>query len=364
MTPTTVLKGALARVRNDDVPSLAAGVAFKIFLSLFPALLAAVAVFSYVVDPLQVARELRFVLPPGLINDVLQQRLEGLAEESGTAAVALVVGVLGGLWAATSAAATLIKALNRINGVTDTRGFLAQRLVALLVTLGLLLVLAVVAAAIILEGPLKSLFDWALDGELGMAGSALVTVAQGVVALLLLIGLFAFVYRVGPNRQGRPRRWISAGAVVGVVGWLVLSLAFRAFVQTLGTYEQTYGSLAAVAITLLWLQLSMMMLLLGAEIDVEVGRGRETAEALAEGAGMAPPSGAARLTADAGGVAIDAGDAAQAPASAAGADAGGVRVVGEGLSGPGSAPRPRTVAAAAGLGALGLAVVLGLRGRR
>lgn len=347
----TLASRVVARVKADDVPSLAAGVAFKIFLSLFPSMIAGVAIVSYVMDdPLEIARQprVRAVLPPGFVADILEPRLEGVAEAGGTAAVALLVGLLGGLWAATSAAATLIKALNRINGVLEHRGFLVQRAVALMVILALLLVLLVVAALIVFESPLR---EWLLPPQLGAAGTLLFRVVQIGVLLGALVSLFAFIYSVGPNRERLSREWISAGSITGVVGWLVLSLAFRGFVQTLGTYEQTYGSLAAVAITMLWLQLSMMMLLLGAEVDVLIRREHETEEALIEGAGMGMveplpvgPAVGPLARSSAGGSGT--GPAAGSPSTID------------------TTRTPRTVAAVAGLGALAAAVGVAVRGRR
>lgn len=351
LSPKALALRTAARVKADDVPSLAAGVAFKIFLSLFPALIAGVAIFSYVIEePLKIARELRLVLPPGFVGDILEPRLEGIAEAGGVAAVALIGGLLGGLWAATSAAATLIKALNRINGVVEHRGFLAQRWVALLVTLALLLVLVVVATLVVFESQLR---EWVLPPQLGAAGTVLFRVVQVGVLLGALVSLFAFIYSVAPHRDRLSRQWISAGSITGVAGWLVLSLAFRAFVQTLGTYEQTYGSLAAVAITMLWLQLSMMMLLLGAEIDVVIRREHETDEALVEGAGMGmvePPPGEPAV-----------GPLVRSPAGGPGLGSG---PSAGGPSAIDTTRTPRTVAAVAGLGALAMAVGVAVRGRR
>lgn len=336
----SVVAGLLARVKADDVPSLAAGIAFKIFLSLFPALLAAIAIFSYVVDPVEIAAKLRPVLPPGFVSEIVEERLVGIAADRGAAVVALIAGALGGLWAASSAAVTLIKALDRIHGVSEQRGFVAQRAVALLVIAGLLVVLTVVTALVVLGPQLR---DTLLPPQLGTAGSALFTAGQIAAAAAALMLLFAFVYWLAPNRERSQWRWWSAGSVAGVVAWLVLSLAFSAFVQTLGNYEETYGSLAAVALTMLWLQLSMMVVLLGAEVDVQLERQRETSEALVEGAGMSvlvPPP--APTVTDEG------------PGHPNGDSVGGID------------PRrvPRTTAAVAGLGALALVIAVAVRGRQ
>jgi membrane protein len=287
----TVIKGAKRRIKADDVPSLAASVAFKIFLSLFPTLIAAMAIASQVVEPRRLLATIQqrpgLVLPPGM-SGLIEERLQSLVDTPGAGGIALA-GIAAGLWAATSAGATLVKALNRINGIVDQRGFLAQRGVALLLTLGLLVTLVVLVAGVVLgswlRGEALQLFE--VPGRLGMAGNALWNVGRGLVAVAVLIAFFAFVYWIAPNRERPQWRWISPGSITGVMGWLALSLAFGAFVRMLGAYEETYGSLAAVAITLLWLQLSMLMVLLGAEIDVEIAREERTAQALAEGAGMA-----------------------------------------------------------------------------
>lgn len=378
-----VARAALQRVKSHDLPSLAAGIAFRMFLSLFPALLAAIAVVSYVVeDPLAVARDLRPFLPPGFVSDLLEERLMSIAQERGTAAVALVGGALGGLWAASSAAVTLIRALNRINGVPERRGFVAQRSVGLLLVLGLLAVLVVVMALVVLGPQLRALV---MPPQLGMLGSLLFSAAQTVVVLATLMLLFAFIYWIGPEHERSRWRWLSPGSVVAVVGWLVLSLAFRLFVQTLGNYEETYGSLATVALTMVWLQLSMMVVLLGAEIDVEIASLGERAQSIAEGVGagvVEPPVPQPAAAGAAAGMAAGSpqgrtttGTVAERAARGSGATentpaplAAGVPTVdrhGElrpaEATGPGGIPR--TTAALAGLGALAAAVVWALRAR-
>lgn len=381
-----VLKGAKQRIKADDVPSLAASVAFKIFLSLFPSLIAGVAIASQVASRQQLLdlfRQQQFVLPPG-VTGLIEDRLESLVDTPGAGGIALA-GIAAGLWAATSAAATLIKALNRINAVEEHRGFVVQRALALLLTVGLVVTLLVVVAVVVLGPWVREQMRAALDLplNLGVVGTGLWVLAHVVVAVAALIGFFAFVYWVGPNRERPQWRWISAGSITGVVGWLALSAGFSAFVQTLGAYEQTYGSLATVAITLLWLQLSMMMLLLGAEIDVEIAREQETAQALEEGAGMTvmepppvvPDAGVARAGAAADTAAPGSRErfaAGQARAS------GGWAPIADGLPTPEGrravapperlvsleAARPsRAAAAGAGLGALAIAVRLAWRRR-
>jgi membrane protein len=286
-------KSTLEEIKKDDVPSMAAGVAFKIFLAIFPAMIAAVAIFSIVIDPAGLERLLtRFsaVLPAAAL-ELLEQPLRNLAEGGGGGAgLAALTGVLAGLWAATSAAATLIKALNRAYGVPESRKFLAQRGVALALTVALLVAL-IALVLLLVAGPqlTDALIPDALDG-LGIG--FLAGVARFLLAGAVLVFLFAFVYWLGPNREQPRWVWISPGSVLAVVGWLVVAGGFTLYVQTAGNYEATYGAIAGVVVLMLWLQLSMLVLLVGAEFNAEVEalRARNAELAAGAGFGMAGPA--------------------------------------------------------------------------
>lgn len=301
----TVAKATAAAIRDDDVPSLAAGVAFKIFLSLFPAAIAGVAIFSIVTTPadierfLAVLQGLEFV--PQAADELITEPLRSLVEADDTAGRIAVAGVLGGLWAASSAAVTLIKALSKAWDVPETRKFVRQRVVALMIMLALLLALIGLFLLLVVGLQLQAalLPEEFNSGPLGTA----LGVGRFLAAILLLMFLFAFVYWVGPDRTRPQWRWLSPGAVLGVVGWLAASGAFTLYVRSFGTYEATYGTLAGVIVLLLWMQLSMMMLLVGAELNNEVERLRAIKAAVAEGDGFAqaaPLTEAASLAPNAG----------------------------------------------------------------
>ncbi|HWB71760.1 MAG TPA: YhjD/YihY/BrkB family envelope integrity protein [Egibacteraceae bacterium] len=289
---TNAFVSALKQVKADDVPTLAAGVAFKIFLSIFPSLIAAVAIFSLVMSPARLPAllgRLEGLVPPEVIEQLLEPPLTGLVGASGGAAGSLaVLGVLGGLWSATSAAVTLIKALNRINHVEETRNVVAQRAVALVLTLALL---GVIVALIVLVVVGPQVQDWLLPARLEDSPVAvLFGVGQFLVAVALLMGLFAFVYWLGPDRQRAGWQAFSPGAVLGVAGWLALSAGFTLYVQLAGNYRATYGTLAGVIVALLWLQLSMLVLLVGAELDDEIAQLRTRRAAVVRaGFGLAGP---------------------------------------------------------------------------
>ena len=283
-----VLKRTLQQVKEDDVPSLAAGVAFRIFLSIFPSLLAAAAIFSIVVDPAELSEMLLAlqtgVLPSEASETLVAPLLRDLASEDGSAAgFAAFAGVAAGLWAATSAAVALMKALSRAYDVRETRKFVKARLTAVLITLALV---AGLAALVLLLVVGRQVQEAVLPGAIG--GTALgfvATVLRLVAAVAVLVVLFAFVYWIGPNRERPSWVWISPGAIFGVVGWLVASGAFTLYAQTAGSYDKTYGTIAGVIVAMLWLQLTMLVLLVGAEFNAELERARALALAGEDGAG-------------------------------------------------------------------------------
>ncbi len=281
------LRATKSEIKEDDLPSLAAGVAFKIFLALFPSLLAAVAIFSLVTDPAQLDRYLAMlegVVPQeglGIIDRALTRITQ---TEAGAAGTLAITGVLGGIWSASSAAATLVKALNRAYEVPEKRGFLKQRGVSLALTFALLATIAALIALVVAGPQVRQLV---VPAELeGTAASVLFAIGQFAIVLVLLIMLFAFVYWIGPNRERPEWEWLSPGAIVAVVGWLLLSLAFTIYVQNFGNYDETYGTIGGVIVLMLWLQLTMAILLIGAEFNAEIERLKAQYEAVRSGAGM------------------------------------------------------------------------------
>ena len=288
-----ILRRTGQEVFADDVPSLSAAVAFKIFLALFPALVAAIGIYGIVSEPGEIANQIDTLtrLLPQSAQGTIDEALGTLTSNSNSAEIgALLLGLGGALFSISGASATLVRALNAAYDVTERRPLLRQRGTGLLLAGALLLAIVAVVVTLV-AGP--QIRDWMLPPAL-VSGPVrfLFSVGQVLVAVGVLIALFAFVYWTGPNRP-RPRwQWLSPGAVVGVLGWLLLAGLFNLYVGNLGSYE-VYGIFGGVIVLLLWLQLTMAVLLVGAELNAEIERRRDQrreAQLLAEGAGTTPPT--------------------------------------------------------------------------
>ena len=147
------------------------------------------------------------------------------------------------------------------------------RATALLVTLVALVLAAAVALMLAVSGPIaKSIGD-----AIGFGETALTVwnIVRWPILLLFVILIVAILYWATPNVQQPKFRWISAGAVLAIVTWIVASAAFALYVSNFGSYNKTYGALAGVIVFLLWLWLTNLALLFGAEFDSELERGRQ-----------------------------------------------------------------------------------------
>ena len=260
----------VTEVRTDDVPSLAAAVAFKIVLALFPSLVAAVAIFSLLTDPAELSQLLARVAPGGVV-EFLEPQLHRLIEGR-SAGVALVVGVGVGGWAASGAAVTLNKALTRAHDMIDDRRLVKARIAALVVTVALLIALVGIFVLLVIGGRIEDQALRALpltDTARRTIGAGL-TIGRYVLSAVAGMLLFAFIYWVGPDYDHRPPYpWISPGAVLAVVTWMITSALFGLYSSTFGNFDASsvYGPLGSAILFMLWLQSSMFVLLLGAEIN-------------------------------------------------------------------------------------------------
>jgi membrane protein len=264
-----VLKRVKDEVKDDNVGLLAAGVAFYAMLAIFPAIIAVVTVYGMVADPDQVKTqvgEFAKSLPSGA-DELLSNQLTSVASAGRQAlSIGLVLSLLALLWSVSSGVQGLVKSLNVIYDERETRGFVKLRGLSLLLTIGAIVV-AVVALALI------AVFPGVIDNfGLGRAGQLTASIARWVVLAVLVLLALGVVYRLGPDRANPRWQWVSLGAVVALVLWLLGSVGFSWYVDNFGKYNQTYGALAAVIILLLWLYLSAFAVLLGAEFNAETER--------------------------------------------------------------------------------------------
>lgn len=252
---------------SDHVSIIASGVAFNVFLAIFPLAIAAVTVYSLVIDPTTLQNHLNTlasILPSGA-QELIKSRLQSLTQSSSqTLGWGLAASLLLTLWAANRGTKALFEGVNIAYNSQRSRGFIRNNLVTLLFTVGglvfgglcLAILIGVPAAADALPFPdlLISVIKFAV---------------WPLLFILIILGL-GVIYKVAPVRSRPQARWVTVGSLVAAIIWLVGSALFSYFVANFGNYDKTYGSVAAVAVLMLWLFLTSFVVLLGAEINTEV----------------------------------------------------------------------------------------------
>ena len=279
------LKRAFTQFMRDDCTGLAQQIAYSSLLAFFPAvafLVGALGLFNLFDD---LERLLDPIAPSGVIDFISSLRRDS---GGGTSAVAFAIGLVAAVWVASGAMGSVIKAVNRAYEVQETRPFWRLRVIAILlvittgITTGGVFLLIVVGGelgnAIATKAHLGGAFDWTWG------------ILRWPVAFCAILLFFALVYYLAPNKNQLSWKWLTPGAVLGALLWLVLSGLFALYVTFAGNYTKTYGVIASGVILLLWLNYSAFALLFGAELNAALERQAEVRAAGGKNAGLVKPS--------------------------------------------------------------------------
>ena len=262
-----LVRRAAGHAVDARLPFLSAGVAFFAVLSVAPVLVTALSVYGAVNTPAQGLSQLSRVaemLPPQVQSLVADQLTSITTASTKVLTVRGLVGLGIALWTATTAMMALIDALTAAYHEAETRSFLRRTLLGLVFVLGGALVLGAVIAV-------AGVVSRAIDGVPDAVGTG-VTVVGWLALAMLMSTVLAVLYRFAPDRKNPQWQWATWGATGATVLWAATSAALFAYVQSLGTYEATYGSLAGVAISMFWLWLTVLLVVLGAAVNGEAER--------------------------------------------------------------------------------------------
>jgi membrane protein len=270
-----VLRKTVREFGRDQCTDLAAALTYYAVLAVFPGLLAVIStlgLFNLGGDSVKTILDILKPLVDSSTLDAVRDPLEELAK-SQSAGVAFVVGLAGALWSASGYIGAFSRAMNRVYGVEEGRPFYKLRPLQLLVTLVTVALCVVGLVILLVSGPVAQ----AVGNEIGIGDTALQVwnIAKWPALAVVVILVVALLYYVTPNVRQPRFRWISAGAFVAILVWVVVSIGFAFYVGNFSSYNKTYGSVAGGVVALLWLWLTNLALLFGAELDAELERGRE-----------------------------------------------------------------------------------------
>lgn len=268
--PLSALVGALrpgiARLRQMKIPLLAAYSGFFIVLSLFPALLLVLSGLSR--TGLTAHRLLE------LLEGVLPRALMGAAEQLISSVYRNASGAVAGfsaltaLWSASRGVYGLVTGLNAVYGVAERRGYLLTRLISVAYTFVLEAVLALTLALYV--------FGTGLLNFLRSLGLPAATVLAGLLDMRYVLLpavqslLFTLMFMLLPNRRSSLRESLPGGLLAGA-GWLLFSRLYFLYVSHFPRYANIYGSVYAIAVSMLWLYGCLEIIFLGGALNRLLG---------------------------------------------------------------------------------------------
>jgi membrane protein len=272
------VKRTVREFSEDNMSDWAAALTYYGLLSLFPALIALVSLVGLFADPAATTRTITDIvtrLGPKSAADTFAGPIKSITSHRSAAGILLVVGLATALWAASSYVGAFMRAANVIYETPEGRPFWKLRPLQILVTLVMVLLLAAVGLALVLTGPVVD----AVAGPLGIGSTAVSiwNIAKWPVLLAVVVTMFAVLFYAAPNVKLAGFRWVTPGAVLAIVVWLIASAAFAFYVANFGSYDKTYGALGGVVCLLVWFWITNVALLLGMELNSERERRRELA---------------------------------------------------------------------------------------
>ena len=272
--PSTFVTELGMKLAADDCAGLAAEMTYNWMLSLMPSLIFLFSVFGMFGSQPDVLRRILTLLNrliPREAFTLVQASLEELTKDSsGGLAIA---GLIGSLWAASNGAAALEKALSRAHGVrVPKRSIWKQRLVAVLIVLGLAVIMLICTNLIVFGEVIISMVQHAVylpEQVLQWFG-----LVRWVLPIASLILISLFIYNIAPesDESVNTPKTVWPGAITFVVLWIVVSVLFSMYVTNLGNFNHIYGPMGAIIVLMIWLYLSSYALLIGGSINALIAR--------------------------------------------------------------------------------------------
>lgn len=251
------------RFNSDNLTAYAAQAAFFIFISIFPFLMLLLSLLKYIpiFSDANIENWASDFLTPQ-ISDLLNSILSEAAEYGSGAIISITT--ITALWACSKGVLGIIYGLNSIYKITESRGYIRLRIIAVIYTLGLIAALTVMLILMVFGNRILSFLMSLHPFMENLANS--VRLIRWLVSFGVLILFFLFLYTIIPDRKTKLKNELP-GAIVSAVGWIGFSALYSFYIDNFGNQSKVYGSLTAIILFLLWIYICMIILFVGAEIN-------------------------------------------------------------------------------------------------
>jgi membrane protein len=277
--PLRIVGRTVRSFYDDQMTHHAAALTYYALMSLFPAVLLGLSLLGVLGEYPRTYNALiehvRAVAPASAI-DPLDRSLRAALQHKGTATTALIVSVITALYGTTGAFEATRRALNVVFEVEHGRSFLRRKAIDVASTFGLMALVIVTLLALFVGGDFADELFRTLG--LGDQPAHVWSIVRWPTAVAMAMLVFALVYWITPDVQHRAFRWITPGAALGVVIWIVASIGLSTYVSRIPDLAALYGAFTSAILILVWLWLTNVALLFGAELDAEIERDKEIVE--------------------------------------------------------------------------------------
>jgi membrane protein len=273
------LKRTVTEFKEDNLADWAAALTYYGLLALFPALIAMVSLIGLIGDPKSTTSSLTEIITsigPQSAAQTFSGPIESIASNQSAAGFAFVAGLAVALWSASGYVGAFMRASNVIYETPEGRPFWKLRPLQLVVTLAMILLMAILALALVLTGPVVE----AVAGPIGLSDTAISiwNIAKWPVMVAVFLLMVAVLYYASPNVKLRGFKWVTPGSLVAIAVWAIASAAFALYVANFGSYDKTYGTLGGLIALMVWFWISNMAILFGHQLNAERERSLEIEE--------------------------------------------------------------------------------------
>jgi membrane protein len=275
------LKHAAKKFLDDGMTDWAAALTYYGLLSLFPMLIALVSIIGLFAEPEATTRKLTEIvsnLGPDATASTFSGPVESLTSNRGASGITFVVGLATSIWAASGYVGAFGRAANVVFDAKEKRPFRRLKPLQLGVTLGMILILALLAIGLVMSGSVVR----AVAGPIGVGSTAIDVwnYAKWPVMVLLVLLMFAVLFHFSPDVGARRFRWFTPGAGAALLVWILASAAFAFYASNFGSYDATYGTLGGFVVVLVWFWISNLAVLFGLELNAETENASDPANSI------------------------------------------------------------------------------------
>jgi len=268
-----IAKRTWKAILEDNLFSRAAELGFYFLFALFPTLFCASAILGLAArSAAKIYDHLLAYMALMIPNSALEMVVHTFNQTTASASSGKITfGLVTAIWSASVGISAVQETLNAVYKITDRRSYVKARIQAIGLTMLLIVTVSLSLAALFGGDFLVSWVHLRLHGRFMSDPTAIFLRICGWALAACLLGLsLSLTYCWAPDLRKRRWHWITPGAALGIVGWLLASLAFRVYLNFFNTYSVTYGSLGAVIILLMWFYITGLMLLVGGEFNSEL----------------------------------------------------------------------------------------------